>query len=99
MVTEKSVDVPSMNAENRGTLQAAFGSQQPADWLASVPSARRSLSGSSAPPRRLAPGVPVAEHVQRLVVVKGEAACEPAADVERVDVAVLARDGRRHPVR
>ena len=52
--------------------------------------ARRSLSRSSAVgPRRLTPLVPLRQHSQGLVVVQRESADEPAADPERVDIAML----------
>lgn len=47
-------------------------------------------------PWGLAAFVPVAQDVERLVVVQREASNEPAADLKRMNVAMLACDRRRH---
>src|SRR5687767_10340483 len=72
-------------------------SEQPADWFPSVTRrAPKLIAQLISRPRGLTALVPVAQDVERLIVVQRETSCEPAADPKRMKVAVLAGDRRRH---
>src|SRR5436309_11204133 len=72
-------------------------SQQSSDGFAPVPSdAAEFVEQVRLRPWWLAPGVPLGQHVQRLLVVEREPSRKPAADPERMNVAVLTGNRRRH---
>jgi hypothetical protein len=64
---------------------------EPSKWLPPVPSRPSELlSQLRLGPRRLAQGIPFGQHAQSVLIIKGEAAHEAAADAKCVQVAVLA---------
>ena len=72
-------------------------SEQSADRFPSVTrGAPKLIAQLISRPWGLAAFVPVAQDVERLVVVQREASNESAADPKRMNVAVLACDRRRH---
>jgi hypothetical protein len=82
---------PSAQPRGEGTLQ------QSADWFTPIPSRSAELVEQlRLRPGGLAPSIPIGKHVQRLFVIEREASRDPAADAERMDVAMLPFDGRRH---
>src|SRR5262245_20917933 len=71
--------------------------EQATNRLAAVTaSPRQFVDEFTVGPRRLTAGVPVAEHVQRLVVRQREAPDNATANAERVNIAVLSGDGGRN---
>jgi hypothetical protein len=72
-------------------------SQKSANRLATVPSSTAKLVEQFlGRPRRLAAGIPVGQRMQSLVIIQRKTTYEPAADAERVNIAVLARNSGRH---
>ena len=69
-------------------------SEQTANRFAAVPASTAQLVEQFVRrPWRLAPSIPVRQHMQRLVIVQSESSGEPATDTKCVDIAVLASNG------
>ena len=79
-------------------LEASEGIlKKPTDWFVAVPrSASELVDQLGRGPRRLTALVPFRQHGEGLFVVEREASRQPAADAERMNVAMLPRNGGRH---